>query len=293
MKQISTCPICSAASFTNELECNDHTYSKNPFQIVSCNSCFFWFTNPIPEENNIGEYYKSDAYVSHTKTKKGVINSLYHLVKNYSIKRKYSLINTFFSEKKSLLDYGCGAGDFLTFCKNKGVSVSGFEPSEDARKIAEENSGLKLKNTSEIHLEKNTFDVITMWHVLEHVYDLNKDFNQLVALLNENGRLVVAVPNRESYDAQKYKENWAAYDLPRHLYHFTKKDIACFSKNNDLVIEKILPMVFDSFYVSMLSEKYSGGNIFKGIYTGLISNLKGNKAEPNHSSLIYILKKRK
>ena len=291
VKQISNCPICNSDSFSKEISCNDHTYSKKSFDIVSCNSCSFWFSNPIPEEKNIGEYYKSDAYVSHTKNKSGVINSLYHFVKNYSIKKKHTLVKPFLSNNNTLLDYGCGAGDFLTYCKSQGVNTFGYETSDDARKVAEEKSQIKLKSTNEIHQETKQFDVITMWHVLEHVYDLNKDFEKLTSLLNDDGRLIVAVPNRESFDAKHYKESWAAYDLPRHLYHFTKKDITSFSKNYKLEVESILPMVFDSFYVSMLSEKYSGGNIVKGILNGLKSNIKGKEEQPNHSSLIYVLKK--
>lgn len=293
MKQIQNCPVCSHNSFNEELSCVDHTYSKESFSIYSCKNCLFWFTNPIPEEKNIGEYYKSEEYVSHSNTKKGLINTLYHWVKKHSIKKKYQLVSPFLKGNNTLMDYGCGAGDFLSFCKSNGVNVSGYEPSDEARVVAEKTSGLKLKSTSQIHLEKDKFDVITMWHVLEHVYHLNADFSKLVSLLNNSGRLVVAVPNRESYDATHYKEMWAAYDLPRHLYHFTKKDILTFAKNHGLEVEKVLPMKFDSFYVSMLSEKYKGGNFIVGIFNGLFSNLKAGKNNPNHSSLIYVLKKRK
>ncbi len=291
MKHISNCPICFGKTFSKELSCKDHTYSKKEFQIESCNSCGFWFTNPVPEPEKIGAYYKSDEYVSHTKTKKGLINFVYHIVKTYAIKQKFKLVKPYFSSSASLLDYGCGAGDFLAYCNSKNVLVKGYEPSEEARKVAVENSKSNVCHTNEIHNEKHSFDVITMWHVLEHVYDLNADFKQLVSLLKNDGRLVIAVPNRESFDANNYGEYWAAYDLPRHLYHFSKKDIKTFAKKHDLMIEKIIPMVFDSFYVSMLSEKYKNGNLLSGVFTGLKSNLFGRKnAEPNHSSLIYILK---
>lgn len=293
MKQITNCPICNHRNHTSAIKCVDYTYSKNTFNVDACNDCGFWFTNPIPLVDKIGEYYESDDYVSHTKSKKGIINLAYHWVKKYSIQKKYSLIKPFLKTNNTLLDYGCGAGDFLAYCYNKGASVAGFEPSETSRENILKEHNISINHTSDIYNEKRSFDVISMWHVLEHVYDLNSDFKQLSSLLNKDGRLIIAVPNRESYDAKKYKEKWAAFDLPRHLYHFSKNDMALFLKKHGFEIEKILPMKFDSFYVSMLSEKHNNGNIIKGVINGLRSNLASNSKLPNHSSLIYIVKNQK
>ena len=292
VKHIQKCPLCSAQEFSDKLSCKDNLVSKKAFNISSCNNCGFWFTNPIPEESTIGDYYKSEDYVSHSKTKKGVINTLYHWVKVFSIKQKFVLVSRYFSSSKTLLDYGCGTGDFLVYAKKNGVDVKGYEPDEQARKLLSDKHQVLVENTSKIHEENKGYDVITLWHVLEHIYDLNKDFSKLTSLLNNDGRVIVAVPNRNSFDAKYYEENWAAYDVPRHLYHFTKKDMQRLAKNHGLIIELKKPMLFDAFYVSMLSEKNKGGFVLWGVLIGLLSNLSAFLKYKNHSSLIYVLKKR-
>jgi len=291
MKNYNNCPICNSSEFNQFIDCKDYTASKETFTIVKCKSCDFAFTNPIPDESKIGQYYESEEYISHSNTSKGIINTLYQMVRNYTIKNKVKLLRKYGSGN-TLLDIGSGTGDFLNACKKSGLEVKGIEPSEIGRKQTLENFDIEVFDESKIEtLPEGKFDYISMWHVLEHVYHLNKRIEEISRILNENGTLIVAVPNLKSLDANKYKEHWAAYDVPRHLYHFSPKNINNLMQKHGFQVVKILPMPFDSFYVSMLSEKYLNGknNLIKAIYNGLLSNLKAGKDK--WSSQIYIIKK--
>lgn len=290
MKQVEVCPICESKDQELFLNSFDYSVSKEPFSIVSCKSCGFHFTNPIPDELSIGSYYKSESYVSHSSSKRGIINRIYHWVRWYSLKRKVALINSL-SKEKSILDIGAGTGHFLKEAKKADWNVTGLEPDEDARRLAKAVNNIELLEQQNLYsLKSASFDVITMWHVLEHVYHLKRDVGHITDLLKPDGSLVVAVPNMNSYDAKFYKEYWAAYDLPIHLYHFTQQDVLnLFSQYNFELVET-RPMIFDSFYVSMLSEKYRNGSLFNGILTGLKSNWLAK--EGSYSSQIYILRRK-
>lgn len=292
MKTYTNCPICEGGKFSSYLTCKDNTGSDESFNIVKCASCNFAFTNPIPTEQEIGKYYESDEYISHSNTNKGVVNLLYQKVRNYTLDKKVSLL-TNLSSGKNLLDVGSGTGEFLGRTKQHNFIVQGIEPSVTARQQAISNFGLTVNEESFLpNLASATFDFITMWHVLEHVYHLNDRVAELKRLLKDDGHLLIAVPNLNSYDAKRYKEHWAAYDVPRHLYHFSEKDIDKLATKHGLQVTQTLPMKFDSFYVSMLSEKYKTGNtnLISAFLNGLSSNLKA-KSEGGFSSQIYILKK--
>jgi 2-polyprenyl-3-methyl-5-hydroxy-6-metoxy-1,4-benzoquinol methylase len=287
---IENCPICACKNNKQYISATDHNVSGDSFNIVSCNDCSFKFTNPIPSKETIGKYYKSENYISHSGTKKGLINFIYHKVRNRQLKMKYNLISSL-SNNKSILDIGCGTGEFIDLCKNKSWEVLGLEPDIDARKLAKKNHNIDLLDQVELYnINKNKVSIITLWHVLEHVYNLQKDLKQYANILKDNGYLIIAVPNCNSYDAQHYKEHWAAYDLPIHLYHFTQKDIINLASKTGFKLIKTSPLFYDAFYISMLSEKKKGGNFLKAIYLGLKSNLKA-KQDNNYSSLIYILQK--
>jgi 2-polyprenyl-3-methyl-5-hydroxy-6-metoxy-1,4-benzoquinol methylase len=289
MLEIKNCPICNTLKFKQLIQCEDNTVSHEKFSIVECSACSFRFTNPIPDENEIVKYYKSEDYISHSDTKKGMINTIYHQVRKISLRNKLKLINSL-SKKGALLDVGCGTGYFLKACKEDGWAVEGTEPDPDARKLAEE---LTKSEVSETILSKNnyqSYDIITMWHVLEHVHRLNECMERIAKLLKENARLIIAVPNCDSYDAKIYQEHWAAYDVPRHLYHFTAESMNQLLKKHGFRLLRKEPMKFDAFYVSMMSEKYKKGSTIKGVLNGLMSNLKSGK-EKNYSSIIYIAEK--
>ena len=293
LTNIENCPVCGGGSHQKFLEAEDHNVSNDRFNIVECSDCSFRFTNPIPTEDTIGEYYKSENYVSHSGTKKGFVNRVYHIVRSRAIKQKENLAAKY-SKEKVILDIGCGTGDFLGYCKSQNWKTLGLEPDQSARKIALESNAIEAKDLSHLYeIESNTFDVISMWHVLEHVYNLNEDIEQYKKILKKEGVLIVAVPNCSSKDAEHYKSSWAAYDLPIHLYHFRPDNMKqLFSKHGMEVVE-ILPMKFDSYYISMISEKYKGGNIFSGFINGLRSNVAANSKNNRYSSQIYVIRHKK
>lgn len=292
MHQYQFCPVCNAEAFRPFINCKDYTVSKETFQIVECNDCGFKFTHPIPNISDLGNYYRSEDYISHSNTKKGLVSQLYHLVRNQTLKQKLKLISTLVS-RGTILDYGCGTGMFLNSCKKDGWNSFGIEPDSGARKIATEMNLNTFANKQELldELGTNQFNAITLWHVLEHVTDLTETLNLFKSRLDNNGVLVIAVPNYKSHDAQHYNQFWAAYDVPRHLYHFDKSSIENLLARHGFKLQETKPMKFDSFYVSMLSEKYKTGSIryFKALYRGFVSNLKA-RASGNYSSLIYVFK---
>lgn len=285
----STCPSCGAQSFSTYLTVKDHFLSKESFNLDLCYNCQLLFTNPRPKLERIGDYYKSEEYVSHSSTKKGIVNRVYAKVRSYTLKKKIALLKELTSGK-DLLDIGAGTGHFLAKAKESGFNVLGLEPDEDARRVARSENGIELKDLNLLHQLNQKFNAITMWHVLEHVYNLQEDLEKISSLVIQDGVLIIAVPNYTSFDAQYYKEYWAAYDVPRHLYHFSPKSIIPLVESKGLKFEKMLPMKFDSYYVSMLSEKYKGGSLLKAMRIGFLSNWKAS--EGLSSSQIYIFRKK-
>ena len=273
------------------LSVKDHSVSSEEFQLLINNEFGYLETIPQPSSEKLPEYYKSEDYISHTDTKRNLLEKVYHVVRSISLKRKLKLINSFSSEEKNLLDVGCGTGDFLQIAQQNNWTVSGVEPNDEARLIANSKTKNSVYNIEQLsEFPKHSFDVITLWHVLEHLPNLNKQVSTFKSLLKENGTLIIAVPNYKSYDAKYYKNFWAAFDVPRHLWHFNQKSISkLFSKENMKVVETH-PMKFDSYYVSLLSEKYKSGwmNIFNAFRIGFVSNTKA-KRSGEYSSLIYII----
>ncbi|WP_296146334.1 class I SAM-dependent methyltransferase [uncultured Flavobacterium sp.] len=271
------------------LTVKDNSVSKETFELLYDENLDMLVTSPQPDENNLGKYYESEDYISHTDGKRSLFEKAYHFIKNIALKNKLSLINDLNKSKGNILDIGAGTGDFLLVAKNNGWKAVGIEPSEKARNIAKA-KGVELKlNLSDF--ENNSFDIITMWHVLEHVPNLEEQIKELKRLVKPNGSILIAVPNFKSFDANYYKEFWAAYDVPRHLWHFSKTAIKKLFAKEDLELVEILPMKFDSFYVSLLSEKYKTGkmNYIKAFSVGLKSNLKAKK-NFEYSSHIYVIK---
>lgn len=277
--------------------CTDHTVSNEIFDLLIDNEIDMLVTFPHPKEEELGRYYESEDYISHTDSNKSVFDKVYQIVKNYTIKRKLYLINSFKTEQKTILDIGCGTGDFLKICKLNGWETTGIEPNIQARKLASKKLNIDLDNNSLfesidplLNHNNSKFDVITMWHVLEHVPNLKEYISFLKKLLKPNGKLLIAVPNYKSYDAAYYGKFWAAFDVPRHLWHFSQKSIQQLFLEFDLEVVKTLPMKFDSYYVSLLSEKYKSGssNLLKAFYIGTLSNFKAATTK-EYSSLIYIL----
>lgn len=271
------------------IKVHDHSVSKENFELLLDPELELLKTHPQPALANLGSYYESEDYISHTDSKRSLFEKIYHIVKTYSLKKKVGLINSYHSQKGSLLDIGAGTGDFLVTAKASGWQTTGIEPNKNAKNLAI-SKGISFENSIE-SIENQQFDVITMWHVLEHVPDVEHQIQQLKRLLKPEGTLIIAVPNYKSFDAQHYGKFWAAYDVPRHLWHFSKTSIQKLVSRENLKLAKILPMVFDSFYVSLLSEKYKTGkmNFSKAFWIGLRSNLNAYSTK-EYSSHIYVIK---
>lgn len=292
MINLKECPCCKGTKFFKKLDCKDHSTSKEEFQIVSCETCGFIITNPRPLIKKLDKYYASDMYISHTNKKKGLFNWLYQTIRKYAVKKKVLLLESE-AKKDFHLDIGCGTGEFLNACKQKGFITKGIEPSKLARDQAKTNFNLDVSANIDLsQFSSNQFYSISMWHVLEHVPNINETLSQLQRILHPDGIIIVAVPNCNSWDANYYKEYWAAWDVPIHLWHFSKESITNLFKNYNFKITRIKPMVFDSFYVSLLSEefKYGKKNFIKSFLIGLYSNFVGILSKRGHSSRIYIFK---
>lgn len=272
------------------LKTKDFLVSGKEFSLLYGEDSDLLITHPQPETDALSAYYKSENYISHTDSKQSFTDKIYALVKSFALRQKVSLIKKQNSGVGKLLDIGAGTGEFLLKAKQNDWNVYGVEPNEKARKLSETKGIVLEKNLQQI--SEDSFDVITLWHVLEHLPDLENQIKQISNKLKPGGTLIIAVPNYKSFDAQYYKNFWAAYDVPRHLWHFSKAAIKkLFSDRYDLV--KIKPMYFDAFYVSLLSEKYKTGKSkwSKAFFIGCRSNLSG-MFKKEYSSHTYILKKR-
>lgn len=271
------------------LTVTDYSVSKEIFDLYHNEELDMLITSPQPSLDVLGKYYESVDYISHTDSKRSLFEKMYHFVKSIALKNKLNLINSQQPNKGSILDIGAGTGEFLSVARQDGWKTIGVEPSDKAKAIAKSKGVSFVEQTSE--LESHSFDVISMWHVLEHVPDLNQQIKELKRLLKPNGTLIIAVPNFKSFDAKHYGKFWAAYDVPIHFWHFSKTAIKKLFHKEEMQLVKILPMKFDSFYVSLLSEKYKTGkmNFVKAFFIGLQSNLKAKK-NFEYSSHIYILK---
>ena len=271
------------------LETKDYTLTGESFKLLHDPVLDMLVTEPQPE--NLATYYESEDYISHTDAKKSLVDKIYHTVKGYNLKSKLSLIDSYTASNKRLLDVGAGTGDFLTEAKKYGWEVAGVEPNELARLKSSEKGVALLQNLDAIPTG-DKYEVITLWHVLEHLPDLESQIAKLVGLLTDNGTLVVAVPNFKSFDAKYYKEFWAAFDVPRHLWHFSKRSVQSIFAKHGMRLVRTKPMFFDAFYVALLSEKYKNGkqNFIRAFWIGLMSNIRALGSK-EYSSLIYILKK--
>lgn len=292
---LQNCPICSSSQLAPLFSGIDYSHTKEEFEVEKCADCGFVFTQNAPDENNIGKYYESEDYVSHSDTQKGLFFKIYHAVRNYMLGQKRKMIEQV-TDKGKLLDIGCGTGYFLNEMQVQKWEVTGIEQDEQARKYGSNKFNINVKTPAELfELESGSFTAISMWHVLEHVHNLDGYLKQIYNLLESDGTLAIAVPNHDSHDGKHYGKHWAAWDLPIHLWHFTPDSMEKLMKKYGfkIIAHKRLP--FDSFYVSMLSEKYKKrtgvvGQL-SGIATGLISFVKSLSHPKKCSSVVYLIKK--
>ena len=286
--------MCGSTTLADKLPVQDKSVSQETFTIQQCQGCGFQFTNPRPDAASIGKYYESDAYVSHNSGAQGLVNQVYRVARYFTVRRKVALITKLNGGQKGrLLDYGCGTGHFLAGAKKAGWQVTGLEPNARARQDAAGRVGQSIQEPTVLTtLAPASFDVVTLWHVLEHVHTLNETLEQLIRVLRPGGKLLIAVPNVESLDAQHYGPDWAAYDVPRHLYHFGPGAMRQLLARHGLALRQLLPMPLDAYYVSMLSERLrpaeQAGGLLTVLRAGYASNQYAAQHNTQYSSVLYV-----
>lgn len=293
---IKTCPLCGGTQLERALTCVDHYATGEVFHLCRCAECGFLFTQDFPSEKEIGRYYETPDYISHSDTKKGIVNRVYHYVRRYMLKRKARLVmNEAHRKEGRLLDIGTGTGYFPATMKALGWQVQALEKNESARNFARAHFGLEVRPETDLAgYAPESFDVITLWHVMEHLEQLNGTWERLHSLLADKGVLVVAVPNCSSYDARKYGAYWAAYDVPRHLWHFTPDTMQKMGAKHGFILSARHPMPLDAFYISMLTERYMHhrGAFVRGLVTGTLAWLSTLVRKERSSSMIYVFRKK-
>lgn len=296
LEALHTCPICGSATLAPSLSVADRSVSRETFQLSDCGTCGFRFTNPRPSQSEIGRYYQSGDYISHTNAATSRQDRIYQLARKWALGSKHRLIRRY-QPNGRVLDVGCGTGEFLAHLKSRGYLVHGVEPSIAAREQAIANHALEVVPNLELVAHQERFKVVTLWHVLEHLPDPHTTLKNLFALLADRGLLVIAVPDRESWDAQHYGADWAAWDVPRHLSHFRQTDIKRLLREHGFELVGVRRMWMDAAYVSMLSEKHRGGGslgaLVKGILVGVWSNMVGALSGRPTSSSLYLAQKGK
>ncbi|MBN8668219.1 MAG: class I SAM-dependent methyltransferase [Chitinophagales bacterium] len=292
----TACPVCGGHGFQPVFSVHDHTVSQEDFLILGCTECGHRFTQDVPGPDRIGAYYKAESYISHTNSSKGLINRMYKIVRGYTIGSKRRWVEKYTGLKKgAILDIGAGTGFFIAEMKSNGWVVTGLEPDAEARAVAFDTNGLKLEGLDTLYqLTPGTYDAITLWHVLEHVHDLEGYVKRFNELLKPEGRLIIAVPNHTSHDARKYGKDWAAYDVPRHLHHFSPSSMKHLLEERGFLLQEMRPMYFDAFYVSLLSSKYKSGKTtwLSAFLIAFVSNIKAFFHREKCSSITYIFKQK-
>ncbi|PZX58348.1 methyltransferase family protein [Algoriphagus ratkowskyi] len=298
LERLTKCPLCKSGHFLNSKVIKDFAVSHESFSICNCTNCGLKFTNPRPTVETIATYYDFPEYFSHDDKSKNLTQFIYQRVRKYAISQKIKHLSSLKPTKGKYLDYGCGTGELLYSANKKGWNVTGIEPNEKARLLANSKLNGRIYESINELPKQNSFDIITLYHVLEHVHELRKSIKKIIKHLEPDGYIIIAVPNPESLDAVKYSTNWAGWDVPRHLYHFNHKAIQKFGDIFDLQLIQESPMIFDSYYVSLLSEGYLDSKqsmmkkYWNAIRTGLKSNQEASKSAINHSSNLFVFKKK-
>jgi 2-polyprenyl-3-methyl-5-hydroxy-6-metoxy-1,4-benzoquinol methylase len=295
MAEVKSCLVCGSSGFAERFSAKDCLVSGQLFLISECRSCGFVFTSDPPDEKDIGRYYISEDYISHTDKKRNLTEVAYHLARSIMLRKKYRLISRVsISKTGTLLDVGSGTGYFAAYMKKRGWNVTGIELSEQARSVSVSKSGINALEPSEINgIPAASADCVTFWHVLEHLYDPAEWLYEVRRILKDDGKCIIAIPNIESADARWFGKNWAALDVPRHLWHFSPATITRFAVENGFVCTMIKPMPLDIFYISILSyrNQKSYMPLLRGIITGLLLSAGNLFNKERASSLIYVISK--
>ncbi len=291
------CPLCKSRAIEKQHSCKDHFATGELFDIFHCKDCGFVFTQNIPDEKDIAPYYDSPTYISHSNTSKGLVNKLYHIVRSIMLRRKVSLVQKLtVLQNGRIVDYGAGTGYFARAMHKKGWEVTAIEKSEQARRFSKEKFGFEMQPEDALKsIESNSVDVITLWHVMEHIQQIDTFWEDMSRILEDTGIAIIAVPNCKSYDADNYGEHWAAYDVPRHLWHFSPSTIMQLGEKHGFILERQYPMLFDGFYISLLSERNKGSRLqlLRGFWNGFLGLCATLDKCSASSSIIYVFRKRR
>ena len=291
------CPLCKSSAIKKRFACVDEFATGEQFDIFECTACGLAFTQNVPDEKEIDRYYESPTYISHSNTSKGFVNRVYHIVRRIMLQKKARKVEMLTGLKNGrLLDYGAGTGHFARLMETRGWSVTAIEKNGKARELALKEFGFEMLPVEALSTIKDKeLDVVTMWHVMEHIQEPDRMWDELHRILGDKGIAIIAVPNSASYDALKYKEYWAAYDVPRHLWHFTPSTIAQWGERHGFVLDGQYTMPFDGFYISMLSEQYKGSRLhtIRGFWNGFKGWLLQCRRSSASSSIIYVFRKRR
>ncbi len=294
MNTISVCAVCNSTELHPYLEVRDFFLTGEPYRILTCKHCGCGLTDPQPGPDEVGRYYRSEAYISHSASQKGILNKLYLLARNVTLQRKYKLVKAFSGRSSgSILDVGCGSGELLHYFQERSWQTRGIEPDESTRRGAGQKYHLQIEGSESLAgIPSRSQHVISFWHSLEHIADLHGILAQVKRIVRPDGVLMIAVPNYTSLDAACYGPHWAAWDTPRHLYHFTPRALDHLVRHHGMKIQQTLPMKLDAYYVSMLSERYRHGwvNYPRAFWNGWRSNLHARSHKNACSSLIYVIK---
>jgi ubiquinone/menaquinone biosynthesis C-methylase UbiE len=289
------CPLCSSEKISLQVVCTDHFISKKEFTIFKCSECDFSFTQDYPDETEIARYYESESYISHSDTSKGFSNKLYRIARSVMLTKKKRLIKKFTGlNKGTILDIGSGTGHFAFAMMKEGWVSKGLEINEKARNFSMSHFGLDIFTPDKLPVfETNSFDCITLWHVLEHFHDPLNYILEIYRILKPGAICVIALPNCSSYDAKHYKRFWAAWDLPRHLWHYNPATFRLFSGKTGFLLKELGVLPLDVFYISQMSEKYKGSSLpfLRGILKALIFAFLSVFHKSRSSSVIYVLRK--
>ncbi len=297
MAEKGSCLVCGSADHDTLFTARDHLVSGESFQIKKCNACGFVFTAEPPDEKDISKYYISEEYISHSDKKQSLTDHIYHLARNFMLKKKHSLVLKVSGRKTGvLLDIGSGTGYFADFMSRKGWSTTGIEISESARQYSISRFGITVVPPAGIsEIKDGSVDCVTLWHVLEHLYDPDLWMREIRRVLIDDGKCILALPNIKSADAGWFGNEWAALDVPRHLWHFSPETLTRFIHKYGFILSEIKSMPLDIYYISALSYKNRGCRLplLSGIAIGAFLTIRTLFCRNRASSLIYILSKRR
>jgi SAM-dependent methyltransferase len=293
-QEVPDCIVCGSGQRHPHLRAPNRFNVGEVFPLVQCSQCGFVYLSPRPSQESIGSHYEDEGYHPHQAEAAGVVDRIYRISRDWNLRYKRWMVESH-HRKGALLDFGCGTGEFLAEMRANGWQVTGVEPAAQARAVAE---GLGVRASADLEGCDGPYDVITLWHVLEHVHEAAGQFRRLCELLTPGGILVMALPNIGSVDSRAYGANWVALDAPRHLFHFRPQDVRRFAVARGLTPAGggVLPL--DTPYNVLLSEQLAGQvvrgtrlfGLFRAIRVALAASIRGAIDRSRSSSPVYVFR---